>query len=128
MPCLWHVLCHGYGMFCVVFVALIGRILWPVENGCFWDGFGSKWCVLELPRSSLARYCVKATLLRGWASKLQPSGTQLHGFWRNCVAPTHLQTSNFKRPYLSRLNSDSHVLELYGKIFESKSIWCSHIF
>ena len=33
----------------------------------------------------------------GWASKLQPSGTQLRGFWRNCVdSMAHLQTSNFK--------------------------------
>ena len=62
MPCLWHVLFHGYGMFFAVFVAcfvaFIGRILWPMEKGCFWDGFGSKWRVLELPRSSLTRYCM----------------------------------------------------------------------
>ena len=53
---------NGYGMFCAVFVAcfvaFIGRILWPMEKGCFWDGFGSKWRVLERPRSSLACYCM----------------------------------------------------------------------
>ena len=54
MPWLWHVLFRVCGMF----VAFIGRILWPMEKGCFWDGFGSKWRVLELPRSSLARYCM----------------------------------------------------------------------
>ena len=36
----------------------------------------------------------------------------------SCVAPAHLQTSNFKWPYLSRPNSDSHVLGLYRNIFE----------
>ena len=46
------------GWFYAVFVALIGRILWPMEKGCFRDGFKSKRRVLELPRSSLARYSV----------------------------------------------------------------------
>ena len=52
--------------------------------------------------------------------KTAASSTKLHGFWRNCVAPSHFQTSNFKQPYFSRPNSDSHVLGLYGKIFESR--------
>ena len=29
-------------------------------------------------------------LLHGWASKLQPSGTQLRGFWHNFIALAHL--------------------------------------
>ena len=36
-------------------------------QGLFRDGFGSKWHVPELPRSSLARCCVEVVLLRGWA-------------------------------------------------------------
>ena len=109
-----------YAMFMACFVASIGRILWLMEKGYFQDGFRSKWRVLELLRSSMARYCIEATLLHGRASKLQPSGMQLRGFWCNCVAPTHLQTSNFKQSYLSRSNSDLHILGLYGKLFESK--------
>ena len=61
------VLCRVYDMFCAVFVALIGRILWPMEKGCFRDSFESKRRVLELPRTSLALYCVEAMLLCGWA-------------------------------------------------------------
>ena len=82
MSCLWHVLCHVYGMFCVVFVAcfvtLIRRILWPVEKGYFQDDFGSKWRVLELPRSFLACYCIEARPLHSWASKCSSRV-------RNCV-------------------------------------------
>ena len=42
-----------------------GKGLWSVEKGCFRYGFGSKWRVLELLRSSLACYCVVAMLLAG---------------------------------------------------------------
>ena len=28
------------------------------KKSCFQDGFELKWCVLELPRGSLARYCM----------------------------------------------------------------------
>ena len=31
-----------YAVFMACFVASIGRILWQVEKGCFWDGFESK--------------------------------------------------------------------------------------
>ena len=48
------------------------------------------------------------------------SGTLLRGWARNYVALVHFQTSNFKWSYLSCLNSDSHVIRLYGKIFESR--------
>ena len=48
------VLCHVYGMFC----GLNWEDILAGGKGLFWDGFGSKWCVLELPRSSLARNCV----------------------------------------------------------------------
>ena len=118
MPWLWHVLCHVCGMFC--------GLHWEdiVADG---KGLFLGWFRVKMACTGAAKELF-STLLNGWALKLQPSGTQLHGFMRNCVAPTHLQTSNFKPPYLSCLNYDSHVLGLYGKIFDSRSIWCSHIF
>ena len=54
MPCLWHVLCRVYGMFC----GFNWEDIVTGGKGLFRDGFRSKWHVLELPRSSLARYCV----------------------------------------------------------------------
>ena len=54
MSCLWHVLCRVYGMFC----DLNWEDIMAGGKGMFRDGFGSKWLVLELPRSSLARYYV----------------------------------------------------------------------
>ena len=65
------VLCHVFCMFGVVFVACfvasIGRIMWPVDKGCFRMVSGQNWRVSELPRSFLAHWCVEATLLHGWA-------------------------------------------------------------
>ena len=65
------VLCRVFGMFCAVFVACfvasIGRIMWPVDKSCSGMVSGQNWRVLELPRISLARWCLEATLLRGWA-------------------------------------------------------------
>ena len=63
VSCLWHVLCRVCGMFC----GLNWEDIVASGQGLFQDGYGSKWRVLELPRSSLARYCVEAMLLRGWA-------------------------------------------------------------
>ena len=60
------VLCRVFGMFC----GLNWNDIVAGGLGLFWDGFGSKWCVPELPRSSLARCCVEATLLSGWAQTL----------------------------------------------------------
>ena len=54
MLCLWHVLCRVYGMFC----GLNWKDIVVGGKGLFWDGFGSKWRVPKLPRSSLARYCM----------------------------------------------------------------------
>ena len=89
------VLFHVFGMFCAVFlacfVASIGRIMWPMDKGCSAMVLGQNWHVPKLPRSSLARWCVEATLLRGWAQNCSPRV-------RNCVALAHLQTSNFGRP------------------------------
>ena len=50
------VLCHGYGMFC----GLNWEDIVAGGKGLFRDGFRSKWHVLELPRSSLARNCLAA--------------------------------------------------------------------
>ena len=92
------VLCRVFGMFCVMFVACfvasIGRILWPVDKGCSGMVFGQNWHVLELPTST--QLCGSHAI--AWmGSKLQPSGMQLRGFPCNCVAPVHLQASNFGR-------------------------------
>ena len=73
-----------YAMFLACFVSCLWHVLWPqlggycgwCGQGLFWNGFGLKWHVPELPRSSLARCYVEATLWLG--SKLKPSGTQLH--------------------------------------------------
>ena len=93
------VLCRVFGMFCAIFVACfvasIGRIMWPVDKGCSEMVSGQNWLVPELPRSSLARWCVvlcgwtqncsylarscmEPTLLRGWAQNCSPRV-------RNCV-------------------------------------------
>ena len=48
------VLFHGYGMFC----GLNEEDIVDGGKGQFRDGCGSKWRVLELPRSSMARNCI----------------------------------------------------------------------
>ena len=92
------VLCRVFGMFCVVFVACfeasIGRILWSVDKGCsgmvssqnrvYWSCQGALWQAIAWK----PRYCVAGL-------KIEPLGMQLRGFPRNCVAPAHLQASNF---------------------------------
>ena len=92
MSCFWHVLCRVCSMFCVVFVACfvtsIGRILWPMDKGC--SGMVSG-------QNGVYRSC-QGSLWHAIAwlgSKLKPLGTQLGGFPRSCVAPAHLQASNF---------------------------------
>ena len=87
VPCLWHVLWSQLGGYCSRWTRAVPGWI-RVKN----------WCVPELPRSSLARRCVEATLLHGWAKKLRPSGTQSRGFPRNCIAPADFQASNFGQP------------------------------
>ena len=86
------VLCHVFGMFCVVFVtcvmASIGRIMWLMDKGCSGMVLGQNWRVPELPRSSLARWCVEATLLRGWAQNCSPRV-------RNPCTPPNSDDHNF---------------------------------
>ena len=88
-------LCHV--MAC--FVALIRTVLWSVLWFYLGWGYGLFnelfWVKI---RCTIANYnvlkhvrnCVEATLLRGWASKFQPSGTQLRKIWLNCITPAHL--------------------------------------
>ena len=68
MLCFWHVLCLNWED-----IVSGGQQL-------FWDGFGSKWCVPELPRSSLARCFMEATLLHGWARNYNPRVCNCVGF------------------------------------------------
>ena len=96
------VLCHVFGMFYAVFVACfvasIGRIMWPVDKGCSRMVSGQKLACTRVAKE-LSGALVRGSHAIAWlGSKLQPSGTQLRGFPRNCVAPAHLQTSNFGQP------------------------------
>ena len=83
------VLCHVFGMFGAVFVAcfvaLIGRILWPVDKGCSGMVSGQKLACTNVAKE-LSSMPVHGSHAIAWlGSNLQPSGTQLHGFPRNCV-------------------------------------------
>ena len=82
------VLCRVFGMFGAVFVACfvasIGRIMWPVDKGSSGMVRVKNWRVPELPRRSLAHWCVEATLLRGWAQNFSSLAC-------NCVEPTLLR-------------------------------------
>ena len=79
------------------------------QNGVYWSYQEPLWHAIALKPC----YCVAGL-------EIVALGTQLHRFPRNCVDPIHFQTSNFIWLYLSRPNFDSHVLRLYGKIFESR--------
>ena len=69
---------HVYGMFC----GLEWEDIVADGQGLFQDGFGSKiWLVPELPRSSLARRCMEARLLRGWAQNCNPRVCNCVGFY-----------------------------------------------
>ena len=79
VPCLWHVVWPQLGGYCGQWTrAIPGWFLVKTLR------------VPELPKSSLARRCVEATLLHGWAQNCS-RGTQLCGFPRNCVALAHFQ-------------------------------------
>ena len=51
MSRLWHFLCRVYGMFC----GLNWDDIVVGGKGLFRNCFGSKWCLIELPRSSLCK-------------------------------------------------------------------------
>ena len=96
------VLCRVFGMFGAVFVACfvasIGRILWPVDKGYSKMVSGQKLACTRASKELSSTPMRRSYAIAWLGSNLQPSGTQLRGFPRNCVAPTHLQTSNFGRP------------------------------
>ena len=72
------------------FVASIRRILWSVDKGCSGMVSGQKF-VCTRAAKELSGTPVRGSHSIAWlGSNLQPSGTQLRGFPRNCVAPTHL--------------------------------------
>ena len=90
------VLCSVFGMFCAVFVACfvasIGRILSPVDKGYFGIVSGQKLACTRAAKE-LSGTPVRGSHAIAWlGSNLQPSGTQLRGFPRNCVAPASLGT------------------------------------
>ena len=84
------VLCCVFGMFCAMFVACfmasIGRIMWPMDKGCF-GMVSSKKYVCTGAAKELSSTPVRGSHAIAWlGSNFQPSGTQLRGFTRNCVA------------------------------------------
>ena len=93
------VLCRVFGMFGAVFVACfvasIGRILWPVDKGCSKMVSGQNLAYTGAAKELSSMPVLGSHAITWLDSNLQPSGIQLRGFPRNCVAPTHLQTSNF---------------------------------
>ena len=67
VPCLWHVLWPQLGGYCGQWTRAVPG-WFRVKH----------WRVPEFPRSYLARQCMEATLLRGWAQIFSP-------LVRNCV-------------------------------------------
>ena len=67
-------------------------------QGLFQDGFGSKLACTRAAKELSGTLVCGSHAIAWLGSKLQPSGTQLRGFPCNCVAPAHLQTSNFGQP------------------------------
>ena len=115
MSCLWHVFCHVCGMFCVLnWEDIVADGKW-----LFLGWFRVKMMCTRAANELSGRLLCRSNAIAWLGFNTTASGTHLHGFWCNCVAPAHFQTSNFKRPYFSRPNSDSHVLRLYKKLFES---------
>ena len=85
------VLCRVFSMFGTMFVACfvasIGRILWLVDKGCSGMVSGQNLACTGAAKE-LSGTPVRGSHAIAWmGSNLQPSGTQLHGFPRNCVAP-----------------------------------------
>ena len=87
-----------YALFLACFVASIGRIMWPLDKGCSGMVSDQKLACTGASKELSSKPARGSHAIAWLGSNLQPSGTQLRGFLRNCVAPTHLQTSNFGRP------------------------------
>ena len=104
-----------YVVFVACFVASIGRILWPVDKGCSGMVSGQKMACTEAVKELSGTPMHGSHAIAWLGSNFQPSGMQLRGFPRNCiapassgtllrgfprncVAPAHFQTYNFGRP------------------------------
>ena len=76
-----------------MFVSCLWHVLWPQLEDIVVDGKGSfpRWFWVKMACTGVAKE-LSATLLRRSHTgfKMQPSGTPLHGFWRNCVALSRL--------------------------------------
>ena len=113
------VLCRVFGMFGAMFVACfvasIRRILWPMDKGCSRMVSSQKLACTRATKELFGTPVRGSHAIAWLGSNLKPSGTQLRGFPRNCVAPAssgtllrgfphncvapaHFQTSNFGRP------------------------------
>ena len=86
------------------------------------NGLFPRWFRVKMACTRVSKELSGTLLSRiAWLGfKTAASGMKLLGFWRNCVAPAHFQTSNFKWSYFSHPISDSHVLGLYEKLFKSR--------
>ena len=93
MSCFWHVLCRVCGMFC----GLNWEDIVASGQRLFRDGFGSKLACTGAAKELFGMQLRGSHAISWMGSKLLPSGTQLCGFPRNCVAPAHFQVSNFGR-------------------------------
>ena len=107
------VLCRVFGMFCAMFVACfvasIGKIMWPMDKGCFGMVSSKKLACTGVAKALFGTPVCGSHAIAWLGSNLQPfgtqfrilahsSGTQLRGFPRNCVALAHCQPSTFGRP------------------------------
>ena len=103
---LWYNLGYynGYDMFC----GLNWEDIVAGGKGSFRDGFGSKWLVLELPRSSLARICVAL-------HPFKPPTLDAHIFLVQTLIHTFLDSME------STLSLEFDHMPVDG-------IWCSHIY
>ena len=82
-------------MFVACYVASIGRILSPVDNGSSGMVLGRKMaCTGAAKELSGTPVCGSHAI--AWLGI--SSGTQLRGFPRNCVALAQCQPSNFGQP------------------------------
>ena len=82
-------------MFVACYVASIGRILSPGDKGCSRMVLGRKLACTGATKE-LSGTPVRGSHAIAWLGA--SSGTQLHGFPHNCVAPAQCQPSNFGRP------------------------------
>ena len=69
-----------------------------MDKGCFGMVSGQKLACTGAAKELSGTLVCGSHAIAWLGSKLQPSGMQLRGFLRNCVALAHFQASNFGRP------------------------------